>query len=80
MFTISLSLVIFGKEAGLLAGLEAAQGDYVTVMDADLQDPPELLIEMYAKIQEGYALSGQDVQTVRVSRLFVHSLRRPSIG
>ena len=44
----------FGKEAGLLAGLEATQGDYVTVMDADLQDPPELLIEMYAKIQEGY--------------------------
>ena len=36
----------FGKEAGLLAGLEAAEGDYVTVRDADLQDPPELLIEM----------------------------------
>ena len=32
----------FGKEAGLLAGLEAAEGDYVTVMDADLHDPPEL--------------------------------------
>ena len=48
----------FGKEAGLLAGLEAAQGDYVTVMDADLQDPPELLIEMYAKIQEGYDVVG----------------------
>ncbi|WP_394949365.1 glycosyltransferase, partial [Streptococcus alactolyticus] len=30
----------FGKEAGLLAGLEAADGDLVTVMDADLQDPP----------------------------------------
>ena len=48
----------FGKEAGLLAGLEAAEGDYVTVMDADLQDPPELLIEMYAKIQEGYDVVG----------------------
>lgn len=36
----------FGKEAGLLAGLEAAQGDLVTVMDADLQDPPELLPQM----------------------------------
>ena len=45
-------------ENGLLAGLEAAQGDYVTVMDADLQDPPELLIEMYAKIQEGYDVVG----------------------
>ena len=36
----------FGKEAGLLAGLEAADGDFITVMDADLQDPPELLIDM----------------------------------
>ncbi|MCI7678190.1 MAG: glycosyltransferase family 2 protein [Streptococcus orisratti] len=44
----------FGKEAGLLAGLEAATGDFITVMDADLQDPPELLIDMYTKIQEGY--------------------------
>ncbi|KXT76909.1 Bactoprenol glucosyl transferase [Streptococcus sp. DD12] len=48
----------FGKEAGLLAGLEAADGDLVTVMDADLQDPPELLKEMYAKIQEGYDVVG----------------------
>ncbi|MBM7636801.1 glycosyltransferase family 2 protein [Streptococcus saliviloxodontae] len=48
----------FGKEAGLLAGLEAADGDLITVMDADLQDPPELLQEMYAKIQEGYDVVG----------------------
>ncbi|MFS1663187.1 glycosyltransferase family 2 protein [Streptococcus sp. zg-JUN1979] len=48
----------FGKEAGLLAGLEAATGDLVTVMDADLQDPPELLPEMYAKILEGYDVVG----------------------
>ena len=33
----------FGKEAAFLAGLRAAKGDYVTVMDADLQDPPEML-------------------------------------
>ncbi|MCL2528368.1 MAG: glycosyltransferase family 2 protein [Defluviitaleaceae bacterium] len=45
----------FGKEAGLLAGLEAATGDYVAVMDADLQDPPSLLPQMYNAItQEGY--------------------------
>lgn len=37
----------FGKEAGLLAGLEKSRGDYVAVMDADLQDPPQLLEEMY---------------------------------
>ena len=43
----------FGKEAGLLAGLEAAQGDYVTVMDADLQDPPDLIPEMIESWKEG---------------------------
>lgn len=48
----------FGKEAALLAGLEESDGDYVTVMDVDLQDPPELLIEMYQKIQEGYDVVG----------------------
>lgn len=37
----------FGKESALYAGLEATTGDYVAVMDADLQDPPYLLKEMY---------------------------------
>lgn len=36
----------FGKEAGILAGLRAAQGEYVAMMDADLQDPPALLPQM----------------------------------
>lgn len=48
----------FGKEAALLAGLEASTGDLVTVMDADLQDPPELLPKMYAKIQDGFDVVG----------------------
>ncbi|GAB2021315.1 glycosyltransferase family 2 protein [Pseudolactococcus yaeyamensis] len=48
----------FGKEAALIAGLKAATGDFVTVMDVDLQDPPELLPEMYQKIQEGYDIVG----------------------
>ncbi|MEG2054203.1 MAG: glycosyltransferase family 2 protein, partial [Oscillospiraceae bacterium] len=42
----------FGKEAGMLAGLKAAKGDYVAVMDADLQDPPELLLEMYDTLSD----------------------------
>ena len=43
----------FGKEAGLYSGLQAATGDYVVVMDADLQDPPEYLPEMYKDISTG---------------------------
>ncbi|RLU28308.1 glycosyltransferase [Streptococcus iniae] len=54
----------FGKEAGLLAGLEEAKGDFITVMDVDLQDPPDLLPLMYAKILEGYDVVG----TRRISR------------
>ena len=49
----------FGKEAGIYAGLESASGDYVVVMDADLQDPPALLPEMYRYIkEEGYDCVG----------------------
>ena len=43
----------FGKEAGMLAGLEHATGDYVTTMDADLQDPPTLLEEMFDTLEAG---------------------------
>ncbi len=43
----------FGKEAALLAGLDYANGGYVATMDADLQDPPALLPEMYEAIKDG---------------------------
>ena len=55
----------FGKEAGMYAGLEHATGDYITVMDVDLQDPPQMLKEMIKGIEEeGYDIVG----TRRVSR------------
>ncbi len=54
----------FGKEAALYAGLEKAAGDYVACMDADLQDPPSLLPEMFGYICQGY----DTVATRRVTR------------
>ena len=55
----------FGKEAAMLAGLDYSKGDYVTLMDADLQDPPHLLIDMYKGItEEGFDCVG----TRRVTR------------
>lgn len=41
----------FGREACAMAGFKASTGDYVTTMDLDLQDPPELLIQMYNAIK-----------------------------
>jgi len=54
----------FGKEAAMYAWLEHAGGDYVVVMDVDLQDPPSLLPEMFSWLEEGY----DSVATRRVSR------------
>jgi dolichol-phosphate mannosyltransferase len=54
----------FGHQMALTAGVDAARGSAVAVMDADLQDPPELLPEMLRKMEEGYEV----VYAVRTSR------------
>lgn len=54
----------FGKEAAIYAGFQKAKGDYVVMMDADLQDPPSLLPEMFSYLEQGY----DSVATRRVTR------------
>lgn len=55
----------FGKESAMYAGLENAKGDYVAFMDADMQDPPSLLPQMYKAVtEEGY----DSAATRRVTR------------
>jgi len=54
----------FGKEIGMIAGLDHAQGDAVVIIDADLQDPPELIPKMIELWEEGY----DDVYAKRKSR------------
>ena len=54
----------FGKEAAIYAGFEYASGDYIAVLDADLQDPPALLPQMMKEIKNGY----DSVATRRVTR------------
>ena len=44
----------YGKESAMYAGLKRAKGDFVVLLDADLQDPPSLLPEMYSYLEEGY--------------------------
>ena len=55
----------FGKEAAMYAGLEASTGDYVAIMDADLQDPPALLKKMYEILE---SKEYDSVATRRVTR------------
>ena len=63
----------FGKEAAILAGLEAAQGDCCAVMDCDLQHPPEKLPEMFRLWQEGWEVVN-GVKTDRGRETGLHRL------
>lgn len=77
----------FGKEAGIFAGLQNACGDYAVIMDADLQDPPSLLPEMYRLLtEEGYDIVGSRRVTRKgeppirsaFARMFYKIMRRMS--
>ena len=54
----------FGQQAAITAGLDFANGDAVVVMDADLQDPPELLVTMVEQFKQGFDV----VSTQRITR------------
>ena len=64
----------FGKEAALTAGLDAAQGEAAIPLDADLQDPPELIPELLARWRDGFDV----VNAVRLSREGESWLKRAS--
>ncbi|HEY3316893.1 MAG TPA: glycosyltransferase family 2 protein [Coriobacteriia bacterium] len=64
----------FGHQIAITAGIDAAHGDAVAVIDDDLQDPPEVILEMLAKWREGYKV----VYGVRTKRKGENALKRGS--
>ena len=75
----------FGHQAAITAGMDFARGDTVTVLDADLQDPPEVVLEMIAKWREGhdviYAVRERRIREgyfKRVTALLFYRLLRKS--
>lgn len=66
----------FGKEIAMIAGLDHVTGDATVIIDADLQDPPELIPEMIKYWQEGY----DDVYARRVSREGETIIKKASSG
>lgn len=74
----------FGKEAALYVGLQRSTGDYVVPMDADLQHPPELLVEMIQAMEEGYdcaaarriSRKGEPFIRSVLSKMFYKSINR----
>lgn len=63
----------FGKEAAMYAGLSYATGDAFVIIDCDLQHPPEKIVEMYQKWNEGYLIV-EGVKSTRGSEGFLYSL------
>lgn len=77
---VSIRMVVFsrrfGQPAATMAGILLCQGDTCAVIDVDLQDPPELLAELYAKLQEGfevvYAKRRSRTGETLIKRLIAH--------
>ncbi len=74
----------FGHQIAVTAGLDKANGDAIVIIDADLQDPPELIAEMYEKMKEGYEVvyakrkkrSGESVMKLWTASMFYRILSR----
>jgi glycosyltransferase involved in cell wall biosynthesis len=72
----------FGHQIAVTAGLDRAEGEAVVIIDADLQDPPELIAALYAKMQEGYdvvyakrkARKGESFMKLITAKLFYRIL------
>ena len=63
----------FGKEIAMAAGIDYIKGDALVIIDADLQDPPELILEMFKEIEQGY----DDVYAKRSNRKGESFLKKP---
>lgn len=74
----------FGHQVAVSAGLDACQGEAIVIIDADLQDPPELITDLYGKMQEGYAVvyakrrnrQGEGAMKKLTARIFYRLLSR----
>ena len=74
----------FGHQMAVMAGLDHSTGKYVAIIDADLQDPPELIADMYKKAQTGFEVvyakrksrAGESAMKKMTARLFYRALAR----
>jgi dolichol-phosphate mannosyltransferase len=74
----------FGHQIGVTAGIDAAKGDAMVIIDADLQDPPELILEMFEKYKEGFEVvyakrrkrKGETIFKKLTARLFYRTLAK----
>jgi dolichol-phosphate mannosyltransferase len=74
----------FGQQIAITAGIDAADGEAVVIMDADLQDPPEVVLELAAKWREGYEIvyaqrlsrEGETPMKLATSKLFYRLMRK----